>query len=176
MRLTATGFAWETTGPDSWAFGKFRIIRIGEDFLRAVTPFFTRWQRANDTNQTNHPMSFELTAQLHQVSPTDQVTATFKKRAFVVRYASNPQYPQFVSMQLVQDKCSELDSVAPGTMVTVSFDLQGREWTDPKTNEKKYFTSLNAWRIKPAAPGATPPPPPAAFDAQAFGSDDDLPF
>ena len=122
-------------------------------------------------------MSFELTGQLHQVSDTEQVTATFKKRAFVVRYASNPTYPQFVAMQCVQDKCGELDNVLPGATVKVSFDLQGREWTDPKTQERKYFTSLNAWRIVPA-PGetlATPPPPPA-FDAASCGSDDDLPF
>jgi len=122
-------------------------------------------------------MSFDLTGQLHLKYETEQVTATFKKREFVVRYADNPTYPQFIKFQLVQDKTAELDKFQNGDMVTVSFDLQGREWTDPKTQEKKYFTSLNAWRITGAGAGATPPPPaPEPFDSASFGSDDDLPF
>ena len=32
MRPTATGFEWETTGPDSWAYGRYRIIRTGDVF------------------------------------------------------------------------------------------------------------------------------------------------
>lgn len=124
-------------------------------------------------------MGFELTGQLHVKYETEQVTATFKKREFVVRYSDNPSYPQFVKFQLVQDKTAELDKFQNGDMVAVSFDLQGREWTDPKTQEKKYFTSLNAWRLQAPAGGAgatPPPPPPPAFDSASFGSDDDLPF
>lgn len=121
-------------------------------------------------------MAFELTGQLHLKYETEQVTATFSKREFVVKYADNPTYPQFIKFQLVQDKCAELDKHQNGDMVTVSFDLQGREWTDPKTQEKKYFTSLNAWRLQSAG-AATPPPPPAAdFDVATFSNDDDLPF
>lgn len=121
-------------------------------------------------------MSFDLTGQLHFKYETEQVTATFKKREFVVRYADNPTYPQFIKLQLVQDKAAELDKFQNGDMLTVSFDLQGREWTDPKTAEKRYFTTLNAWRLEVPATAVPVAPVPEPFDAAAFGSDDDLPF
>ena len=121
-------------------------------------------------------MSFELTGQLHLKYETEQVSATFKKREFVVRIADNPTYPQFIKMQITQDKCAVLDKYTAGDMVTVSINLNGREWTDPKTQERKYFNSSDAWRINPAVAGSVPPPPPPAFDAESFGNDDDLPF
>ena len=121
-------------------------------------------------------MAFELTGQLHLKYETEQVSATFKKRDFIVKFAENPTYPQFPKFQITQDKCAFLDSYQVGDPITVSFNVEGREWTDPKTQEKKYFTSLNAWRIQPAAGAATPPPPAQDFDVAAFSNDDDLPF
>lgn len=119
-------------------------------------------------------MSFELSGVLHAKYETEQVTATFKKREFVVRYANNPSYPQFVKLQLVQDEAAELDKFQPGDAITVSFDLRGREWIDPKTQDKKYFTTLNAWRLQLATSGSATMPQPPAFDAAA--ADDDSPF
>lgn len=129
----------------------------------------------------------EIKAKLHVKYDTEQVTATFKKRRFVVVYAENPMYPQFVEFQLLQDRVSELDKFNPGDMMAVSFDIKGREWRDPKTGDNKYFNSLDAWRLQavtldtpagaPAAGGgAYPPPPPPAMDVTAMQSDDDLPF
>lgn len=122
-------------------------------------------------------MSFDLTGQLHLKYETEQVTATFKKREFIVRYADNPTYPQFIKLQLVQDKTAELDKFQAGDMITVSFDIQGREWTDPKTAEKRYFTTLNAWKLE--VPATAVPVAhnldPDGFGAGGFG-DDDLPF
>ena len=115
---------------------------------------------------------------------SQQISQTFRKREFVVEYSENPQYPEFVKFELIQDKCDLLDSMKAGDMVNVSFNLKGRKWTDPQ-GQVKYFNSLQAWRITPeqaAAPApaaGNTPPPPAANDAPEWlssGEDDDLPF
>ena len=116
-----------------------------------------------------------------ELNDTVQVTDTFKKREFVVEYADNPQYPEFVKFELIQDKCDLIDGQTVGQEVDVHFNLRGRKWTDPK-GEVKYFNSLQAWRIDPASAAAPPPPTddsasqePAWLNADDK-SDDDLPF
>ena len=39
-----------------------------------------------------------------------------------------------------------LDSFKEGQQVEIFFDLKGREWTSPQ-GEKKYFNSLQAWKV-----------------------------
>ena len=115
-----------------------------------------------------------------ELKDTVQVTDTFKKREFIVEYAENPQYPEFVKFELVQDKCDLIDNLSVGQEVDVHFNLRGRKWTDPQ-GEVKYFNSLQAWRIDPAAapeqstgdPGSTQEP--AWLDSED-SADDDLPF
>lgn len=124
----------------------------------------------------------EVKAKLLEIFNTQQVSQSFRKREFVVEFAENPQYPEFVKFELIQDKCDLLDSMKAGDMVNVSFNLKGRKWTDPQ-GQVKYFNSLQAWRITPEqasapASGGTPPPPAAADEPEwlASGEDDDLPF
>ncbi len=131
----------------------------------------------------------EIKAKLLEIFNTQQISQSFRKREFVVEFAENPQYPEFVKFELIQDKCDLLDSFKAGDMVNVSFNLKGRKWTDPQ-GQVKYFNSLQAWRITPEqaaaapAPAAAPAaggaaPPPAASDEPEWlssGEDDDLPF
>lgn len=123
----------------------------------------------------------EIKAKIEKIFPSQQVTATFKKREFVVEYAENPQYPEYLKFECIQDKCDQLDSFSPGQQVTVSFNLKGRKWTDPQGVEK-YFNSLQAWRISAEAvdaPTSSDTPPPAANDEPAWlnaDESDDLPF
>ncbi len=116
-----------------------------------------------------------------EVKDTAQVTETFKKREFVVEYADNPQYPEFVKFELIQDRCDLLNDFKVGQEVEVHFNLRGRKWTDPQ-GEVKYFNSLQAWRIDSVSsavpdqggdPGATEEP---AWLNTGDGDDDDLPF
>lgn len=114
--------------------------------------------------------SFQIQGTLHKKFDTEQKTATFQAREFVLEVADG-QYPQLVKFQLTQDKCTLIDGHDEGAQLNVHFDLRGREWNG------KYFTNLNAWRIE-AAEGQAPaddqqPPPPQAGDP---GYDDDLPF
>ena len=108
---------------------------------------------------------------------TQNIKDTFKKREFVLEYAENPQYPEFVKFELIQSNCDQLDSINIGDDVSVNFNLKGRKWTDPQ-GEVKYFNSLQAWRVdkKSEANGDTPPPPSQEWAKEDFSQDDDLPF
>jgi single-strand DNA-binding protein len=85
-------------------------------------------------------MAFEIEGKLHRLFPTEQKTASFQAREFVIEIPDG-NYPQLVKFQAVQERCGILDTYKEGERIKVSFDLRGREW------QGKYFTSLNAWRI-----------------------------
>jgi len=78
---------------------------------------------------------------------TKQVSANFVTREFVVE--TPEQYPQFITMQLVQDKCDLIDEYAEGEEIIVSINLRGREWINPQ-GESKYFNSIHALKIRRA--------------------------
>lgn len=88
----------------------------------------------------------ELKGKIHAISDTVNISATFKKRSFVIEYAENPQYPEFIEFEFIQDKCDIMDGYNLGDEVTVNFNLKGRKWTNPQ-GEVKYFNTLQAWRI-----------------------------
>ena len=92
-------------------------------------------------------MSFEITGKLYEMFDEQQVTASFRKREFVLEIQDG-NYAQYPKFQLVQDKCGLLDSFKAGDEVKVSFNLQGR-----KANNGGYFTNLGAWKVEPASGG-----------------------
>lgn len=108
---------------------------------------------------------------------TQEIKETFKKREFILEYAENPQYPEFIKFELIQSNCDQLDAINVGDNVSVNFNLKGRKWTDPK-GEVKYFNSLQAWRIdkKDAGNNQEAPPPTQEWMKEDFSEDDDLPF
>ena len=117
-----------------------------------------------------------------QIWDAQQVSASFKKREFVLEYAENPQYPEYLKFEMIQDKCDLLNNYKANDEVDVYFNLKGRKWTDPK-GEVKYFNSLQAWKIEGASAGnAAPPPSDGGFDSMeepgwiSEGNEDDLPF
>ena len=122
-----------------------------------------------------------IDGKLIEKSDTQEVTNSFKKREFVVEYAENPQYPEFLKFELIQSNCQQLDAFNIGDEISISFNLKGRKWTD-KSGTVKYFNSLQAWRLdkKSSQQGAptqdTPPPPSDEWMKEDFSSDEDLPF
>lgn len=113
-----------------------------------------------------------------EIQDTVQVKETFRKREFVLEYSENPQYPEFIKFELIQDKCDLLDDLQVGQEVEVHFNLKGRKWTDPQ-GQVKYFNSLQAWRLDPVSEASTTDPgqtqEPAWLDTDE-NTDDDLPF
>ena len=88
----------------------------------------------------------DISAKIIEIFETAKVTDTFKKREFVVEYSENPQYPEFIKFEFIQEKCDLLDSYTIGEEVDISFNLKGRKWTDPQ-GTVKYFNTLQAWKI-----------------------------
>jgi hypothetical protein len=131
---------------------------------------------------------FKLTGTVKVLNPTVQVSEKFAKREFVITETSS-MYPQDISFQATQDKCSMLDAIQPNDQVEVSFNLRGREWTSPQ-GEVKYFNSLEAWRIEKVGQGmpqGMPKGGPSAMNLDPIAAapsaavntasdDDDLPF
>ncbi|WP_420581269.1 DUF3127 domain-containing protein [Reichenbachiella sp.] len=111
----------------------------------------------------------------------------FKKREFVVEFAENPQYPEFIKFELIQDKCEQLDAFNIGQEMNIAFNLKGRKWTNPK-GEVVYFNSLQAWRISAANDVSAAPAQgqtdeaganltePEWLNSDNSGEADDLPF
>jgi hypothetical protein len=131
---------------------------------------------------------FKLIGTVKVLNDTVQVSEKFSKREFVVTDTTS-MYPQDISFQATQDKCSMLDAVQVNDQVEVSFNLRGREWTSPQ-GEVKYFNSLEAWRIEkvgqsmpqgipqggPSAMNLDPMATATAAAVNTTSEDDDLPF
>lgn len=129
----------------------------------------------------------EITGTIKHIGPVEPVTTTFSKRECVI--VTDEMYPQTLSVQFAQSRMALLDYVSVGQKVTISINLQSREWTDPRTGEVKYFTAIAGWRIAdagapvqtntaPAQRQANPFSDPNRVQAakQAAQDDDDLPF
>jgi len=87
----------------------------------------------------------EVLGKIKVLNPIVEVGATFKKQELVV--ATEEQYPQFISINFVQDKCDLLNNYKVGDNVKVSINLRGREWVNPQ-GETKYFNDIQGWRIE----------------------------
>ncbi len=69
----------------------------------------------------------------------------------IIQTDSDSQYPQELSIEFNQSKSDLLDVITEGSEVKVSFNLQGRKWTD-KQGVDKWFNSLNGWKIEVLTP------------------------
>ena len=98
----------------------------------------------------------KITGKILVINDIQQVSDTFQKRSFVLNYIENPQYPEYITFELIQERCSLIDGFQVEQEVEVSFNLRGRKWTNPE-GETKYFNSLQAWRIEPLAKESAQP-------------------
>jgi len=103
----------------------------------------------------------ELTGIIHKIFETQQISATFQKRAFVIRQDNvgndGKTYPEFISLEFIQDKVDIINAYQVGQEVEVLYNLKGREWTSPQ-GEVKYFNTLSAWKMHSAKGEPDMPP------------------
>ena len=126
----------------------------------------------------------EVTGQLKLKYDTQKVSDKFQKRDFVLATDLSTPYPQFVSFQVTQDKCTMLDNFNQGDEIKVQFNLRGREWNGPQGI--KYFNTLEAWRIEKVGAGQSSAPAQNNSGMQentaapvfnsSISDNDDLPF
>lgn len=86
----------------------------------------------------------QLQGKIKRVNETQQVTASFKKREFVI--TTSETYPQDIILEFTQDKCDVLNAYKVGQEVEVYFNLKGRSFTD-KNGIERTFNTLQAWKI-----------------------------
>lgn len=90
----------------------------------------------------------ELNVKIHSIGETQNVSATFSKREFIVE--TQETYPQHLLLQVVKDKCNVLNNFKVGQLVNVSINLKGRLWTD-KEGVEKCFNTIECWKINASA-------------------------
>lgn len=151
-------------------------------------------------------MSNQVTGRLVGIGQTVQIPsktggASFLKREFLLDATTydpytgqRSEYENILPLEVSGDKCAELDQFRIGDVITVSFALQGRSWTN-QDGELKRMASIRCYKLELRRTGGQTatqsvqqaPQPAAPFPptmAQAFPPEvdangnpkDDLPF
>tara|TARA_R110002020_G_scaffold461179_1_gene680008 strand:+ start:48 stop:401 length:354 start_codon:yes stop_codon:yes gene_type:complete len=91
--------------------------------------------------------TFNFTGTIDTINETQVISETFSKREFVLT-DNDENYPSFIAFELIKDNCNLLDNYKIGDKITVSFNLEGRKWLNPKTNIERTFNTLKVWKIE----------------------------
>ncbi|HRG28022.1 MAG TPA: DUF3127 domain-containing protein [Chitinophagales bacterium] len=125
-------------------------------------------------------MAYELSGKLLEIFPTQEVSASFKKREFVIEKSESVNdrvFTDVIKFQLIQDRCALLDSYKLGEEVKVTFNIKGSKWE--KEGRTNYFVNLDVWRMEKVAAGnsqTNESAPTYVEPAPLPEAEDDLPF
>ena len=114
-------------------------------------------------------MSYELTGIVKEILDEQTFASGFNKRAFVVTTEAD-KYPQEIKFECLKDKVELVNKLQKGEKVTVTFDINGREWNG------KYFVNLAAWKIETSTAGTNNDDAPPPFDPADEILDEEPPF
>ncbi len=114
-----------------------------------------------------------IKGKLVDIFDTIQVTETFKKREFIIEDNKNPEYPEFIKIELIQDKVNLLDTLNIGDEINVAINIKGRKWEDKEGNIR-YFNSIQGWKIETENQGMSQDT--GEEDMNQEIDDSDLPF
>ena len=67
-------------------------------------------------------------------------------------------YPKTIAVVCMNAMCETALQCKPGKLYRVRFDIESRSWTDPKTNQEKWFTDCKCWGIAEEVPGVQAQP------------------
>ncbi|WP_298767337.1 DUF3127 domain-containing protein [uncultured Polaribacter sp.] len=88
----------------------------------------------------------EITGKIKVLNETQKIGANgFRKREVVI--TTEDQYPQYILVEFIQDKCDLLNNYKVGQDVKININLRGREWINPE-GVAKYFNAIQGWRIE----------------------------
>ena len=92
----------------------------------------------------------EITGKLIQKLPVQSGQrndgTSWSKAEFV--FETIDQYPKKICANLWGDRARALDQFQEGSLITVSFDLESREYNG------RWYTDVKAWKVEPATPAA----------------------
>jgi len=124
-------------------------------------------------------MTLQVQGKLIQKLPTESGegrNGRWEKKQFVIE--TEEQYPKKICIMLWGDKISMLDKVTEGDSLTVSINIESREFNS------RWYTDVKAWRIEKGEDTGSSPsqsaPPAAAMPTEPPADlglpEDDLPF
>ncbi|UWF79551.1 MAG: Single-strand binding protein family protein [Bacteriophage sp.] len=104
-------------------------------------------------------MANQITGRIIEIGQTVQIPSKnggspFTKREFILDATTydpytgeRSEYENILPLEFSGDKCTELDRFNQGDVVTVSFVLQGRSWTN-LNGELKRMVSIRCYKIE----------------------------
>ena len=124
-------------------------------------------------------MNFELVGNLIVKEDEQAISASFKKREFVIEVANerNSDWNDYIKFQLTQERCAQLDAFKLGEPIKATFNIKGRKWE--KDGKVNYFSNLEAWKLEKVQGNSgsdMTPPPYAEAEVPPADENDVLPF
>jgi len=86
-------------------------------------------------------MNYEMAGVVKLLQEPQTFSSGFTKREIVLS-VQDGQYTQDVCVEFVQDKVALLETIKAGQIITISFNIKGREYNG------RYFNNLQGWRIE----------------------------
>lgn len=103
-------------------------------------------------------MANTITGSIRKITPVQEITGksgnTFAKRILVLdaaRYDTHTgekKFDNYPSFEFSGDAMKQLGNYKEGDYVTVSYDINGREFEDPNTHETKYFNTIRGYKVE----------------------------
>ena len=120
---------------------------------------------------------YEFNGTVKKVGELQKFSSGFTKRDLIVEEDKPGDWKNVVSFTFKKDNTAKLDGVSVGTRVKVTFAVDGREWTDPKTGKVRYFTDLTAVKLDMLTGSETNIAPTVLeYDSYDEGEMDKIPF
>lgn len=94
-------------------------------------------------------MTYQFKGRVAEICEPQTFSSGFSKRELVVAEEGEGKWTNRVTFNFKRDNAEKLKDVSVGEVVTVTFALDGREWTDPKTNKVRHFSDLVGLRVDP---------------------------
>ncbi len=121
-------------------------------------------------------MSLEITGKVFSILPEQSgqgKSGSWVKQEFVIE--TEEQFPKKACFSVWGDKVSEIKSLKTGDKITVSFNIESREYNS------RWYTDLRAWKIskssgKQQSAGSDDFPPISENDIPIDDVSNDLPF
>lgn len=113
-------------------------------------------------------MANQITGRIIEIGQTVQIPSKnggspFTKREFILDATTydpytgeRSEYENIIPLEFSGDKCAELDRFNQGDVVTISFVLQGRSWTN-LDGEFKRMASIRCYKIEVRGGVSQPP-------------------